>query len=289
MTEATTSLDVQEQHLLALVASYGSVAVAYSGGVDSAVVAAAAQRALGDRAVAVTAVSPSLASGEWELAAETAARIGIRHVRLFTHEFERPGYVRNAFNRCYFCKTELYNRLRDWATQEGFSVLANGTNSDDQGDHRPGLQAAAEAAVQSPLIDAGFHKADVRALAQRWQLPVWDKPASPCLASRIAYGIEVTPARVARIDAAESWLRARLELRELRVRLEAHELARIEVPVDELSRLLEADCREALVREFHRLGFRAVTVDLEGFRSGSLNALLPPDVLTAPRTNASRS
>jgi uncharacterized protein len=261
--------------LLGLLAGYGRVAVAFSGGVDSAVVAAAAQRACGDRAVAVTAASASLASGEREAAEALARQIGIRHQCVNTLEFEDANYVRNPFNRCYFCKTELYQRLLALAPTLGVDVLVNGANADDRGDHRPGMQAATEFAVCSPLLELGFTKADVRELAKVWGLPVWDKPASPCLSSRIAYGLEVTPERVNRVDRAEQFLRELLDVRELRVRYEQNDLARIELPLDALPRALDPDARQHIVRELRELGFRSVTLDLEGFRSGSLNQLVP--------------
>lgn len=269
--------DEQAERLVGLVAGWRRVAVAFSGGVDSAVVAKAAQLGLADAAVAVTAVSPSLASGELETARSIAATIGIRHEVLRTEEFGRAGYVANAPNRCYFCKTELYERIGRERQRLGFEVIANGANLDDRGDHRPGMRAAAEHAVRSPLIEAGLTKADVRELARRWGLPIWDKPASPCLSSRVAYGVEVTPERVARIDAAERFLRGEFGLRELRVRTEANDLARIEVPTAALPRLVEA--REQVVERLRSLGFRYVTIDLEGFRSGSLNAVVPLEAL----------
>jgi uncharacterized protein len=251
------------------------VAVAYSGGVDSAVVAAAAQKACGDRAVAVTAVSPSLAAGELEAAQDLARQIGIRHQVLHTQEFADPQYLANPFNRCYFCKTELYRRLEELAPTLGVDVLVNGANADDRGDHRPGMTAAVEFAVRSPLLELGLTKADVRDLARFWSLPVWDKPASPCLSSRIAYGLEVTPERVARVDAAERFLRQQLNLRELRVRYEQNDLARIELPLTALPQIVAPEVRGEIVSELRRLGFRAVTLDLEGFRSGSFNQLVP--------------
>ena len=220
----------------------------------------------------MTAVSPSLASGELELAQQCAARIGIRHEVLSTEEFLDPRYRANAGDRCFFCKDELYTQLGSWLTGRGIAVICNGANVDDQGDHRPGMQAAADHSVRSPLIEAGITKDDVRALARDWDLPVWDKPASPCLSSRIAYGVEVTPERVQRVDAAEAWLKNYLSIRELRVRLEANDLARIEVPLDALSRVADPEVISQLVPAFKQLGFRRVTLDLDGFRSGSLNA-----------------
>lgn len=276
-------LELKEQRLLEVLRGYGRVAVAFSAGVDSTVVAAAAFRACGDAAVAVTAVSPSLPSGEREEAEMLARQIGIRHILVQTQEFADPRYLANPFNRCYFCKTELYRQLEARAGEWNVDVFANGANLDDQGDYRPGMQAAAEHQIRSPLIEAGFTKADVRAFARRWNLPVWDKPASPCLSSRLAYGLEVTPERVARVDAAEQFLRKRLSCGELRVRHEFHDLARIEVPLETLPRLVDPLLRSAIVDELRRLGFRAVTVDLAGFRSGSLNQVVPLSMLaTSP-------
>jgi uncharacterized protein len=248
--------------------------VAFSGGVDSAVVAKAAQLALGDAALAVTGVSPSLASGELEAAQALADLIGIRHQIIATSEFASADYTQNAPDRCYHCKSELYAQLEALRSQVNSNyVLANGANVDDLGDYRPGLKAAAEHAVQSPLAECGFTKADVRVLAAAWDLPVWDKPASPCLSSRVAYGEEVTPERLAMIDQAEQHLRS-LGLAEVRVRYHRGDLARLEVPLDALPRLIEPATRADLVARLRQLGFRYVTLDLEGFRSGSLNALV---------------
>lgn len=275
----TPELERRRDELLRLLSGYGRVAVALSAGVDSSVVAQAAVLACGDRAVAVTASSPSLASGELDAAQTLAASIGLRHVVLQTREFDNPEYARNPSNRCYFCKTELYTQLLARQAELGFDVIVNGANLDDRGDHRPGMVAAGEQRVRSPLIEAGFVKADVRALARAWGLEVWDKPAAPCLSSRIAYGIEVTAERVARIDAAERWLRDALPARELRVRLEANELARIEVSLELVPKLAAEPLRSQAVEQLVALGFRSVTIDLQGFRSGSLNAALPRESL----------
>ena len=280
---STDEMTVICNRLQAILAGYGRVAVAFSGGVDSAVVAQAAYLACGDRAVAVTAVSPSLASGELENAQAVARQIGIRHETISTDEFTNPEYLANPFHRCFFCKTTLYSRLTELAPRWNVDVLANGANLDDQGDHRPGLQAAAKFQVRSPLVEAGLNKAQVRAVARHWHLPVWDKPASPCLSSRIAYGVAVTPERVQRIDRAEAFLRTTFGLREFRVRLEANDLARIEIAETELDRVLSSSSRQQIRRSLHDLGFRYVTLDLDGFRSGSMNDVIPLGMLQQSR------
>ncbi len=268
------TLQQKRDKLLDILREMQRVVVAFSAGVDSTVVAKAAQLALGEDAIAVTAVSSSLAEGELDEAKKLAEEIGIRHHIIETAEFEDPNYTANPANRCYFCKTELYSRLEQWLPEQNWGQVVNGANLDDRGDHRPGMQAASEHQVRSPLLEAGLTKAEVRELAKGWELPVWDKPAMPCLSSRVAYGVEVTPERVRRIDSAEQFLRERLGLKELRVRLEAGELARIEVPLSDLPRLLEPGVREDLAQKFRELGFRFVTLDLEGFRTGSLNTAL---------------
>ena len=256
------------------------VAVALSGGVDSAAVAKAAAVACGDGALAVTADSPSLPAGELDAARRFAAAAGIAHRVIRTAEFDRPGYAANGPDRCFHCKSELYDRLADLLPELGVDAVVNGANADDTGEHRPGMRAAADRGVRSPLLECGFTKSDVRALAKAWALPVWDKPASPCLSSRIAYGVPVTEDRVRRVDAAEAWLKATFALRECRVRCEANELARVEVPRPALPRVT-ADAA-AVSDALRRLGFRYVTLDLEGFRSGSLNAALVPLAVRRP-------
>jgi pyridinium-3,5-biscarboxylic acid mononucleotide sulfurtransferase len=258
--------------LLARLAELPSCAVAFSGGVDSAVVAKAAHLALGDRAVAVTGVSASLAEGELEIARRVAELIGIRHLVLDTQEFARGEYVRNAPDRCYHCKTELYTQMEGLAERLGVAAMVNGANADDRGDWRPGMKAASEHDVLSPLAECGLTKADVRELAAHWNLPVADKPAAPCLSSRVAYGEEVTPERLHMIDQAERFLRE-LGLTEVRVRYHRGDLARVEAPPAALERLCGQEVRVPLVARLRELGFKFVTLDLEGFRSGSLNAL----------------
>jgi uncharacterized protein len=273
-----SDLDTKREQLLASIARFGKCAVAFSAGVDSTVVAKAAQLALGDRAVAVTAVSPSLASGELDLAKSLAVEIGIRHVVMSTDEFDNPDYLRNAPDRCYHCKTELYGQLDKIIGELDVDVVLNGANVDDAADYRPGMRAAAEHQVHSPLADCGFTKSDVRELAAAWQLPVWDKPASPCLASRVAYGEEVTADRLRMIDQAEQFLReAGFSI--VRVRYHKGDLARIELLPEELKALSDDTLRRKLIARFQELGFQFIALDLQGFRSGSLNTVLPLETL----------
>ena len=270
MTQLNADITAKREAILALIASYGSCAVAYSGGVDSAVVAKAAQLAVGDRAVAVTGTSASLAEGELEQAIDVARLIGIRHEQLATLEVSNPAYASNAPDRCFHCKTELYARLAANIDRLAVAVIVNGTNADDLVDYRPGLQAAFDFRVRSPLAECKITKSDVRLLATSWLLPVADKPASPCLSSRIAYGEAVTPERLAMIDRAEQYVR-RLGFAVCRVRYHAGDHARVEVPRDAVSQLCAPSTSAGLTVELKRLGFRTVTIDPDGFRSGSLN------------------
>jgi uncharacterized protein len=276
LTEAPIDTAATADRLVARLRSYGPCAVAFSGGVDSAVVAMAAFLAHGPDAVAVTAVSHSLAQSDRVFAANEAMAIGIPHIEIETHEFDRPEYRRNSGDRCFFCKDTLYSATQALLQSLPAQIIVNGANQDDLGDHRPGLQAAAQHRVKSPLIEEGLGKQQVRAIAAFWNLQARDKPAAPCLASRIAYGVEVTPERVARIEQAEAFLKNLLACEVLRVRLEQAELARIELPLDQISKLLNASLRQTVTQHLRTLGFRAVTLDLEGFRSGNLNALLVP-------------
>ena len=254
-------------------AGYGSVIVAYSGGVDSALVAAVAHEVLGDRALAVTADSPSLARSELTDAAALAKTIGITHRIVRTGEMEREGYRANGPDRCYFCKDTLYVELGKLAEQEGYPVVLNGTNVDDLGDYRPGISAATEHGVCSPLVDAGFTKANVREMAKALGLPVWDKPAQACLSSRIPYGTPVSLDALERIGAAEAALRE-LGFGQLRVRHHGR-VARIEVPPERIAELVEPETRSKITAAIKSAGYTYVTVDLDGFRSGSGNEALP--------------
>lgn len=282
MSEAETAVEPVAERLVESLSSLGSCAVAFSAGVDSTVVAKAAQLALGNKAVAVIGVGPALPEGELEAARDLAAQIGIRLIEQPTEEIHDPNYQANAPDRCYHCKTELYTHVARVAEELGLGRIVNGANADDTGDHRPGMRAADEHAVRSPLLELDIDKATVRRLAKHWGLPVWDKPAAPCLASRLAYGQEVTPERLAMVDAAERRLRA-LGLRELRVRYHEGDLARLEVPPESIVRLADPSVREPLLRDLLALGFKRVTLDLAGFESGVLNTLVPLEELTRSR------
>jgi uncharacterized protein len=244
-----------------------SVIVAYSGGVDSTLLAVVAHRVLGPRALAVTAVSPALATRELADATTLAQRLGFAHRTIQTHEIEQEGYVANSSRRCYFCKTELYANLCQLAEAEGYAWVANGTNTDDLGDYRPGLQAASEHRVRSPMVEAGLSKSLVRQLARDLDIPIWDKPAQPCLSSRIPYGTPVTIQTLSKIEQAEDYLRS-LGLREVRAR-HHDRLCRIEVGENEIDYAFAH--RKEIGETLKKIGYLWVSLDLSGLRSGSLN------------------
>ncbi len=248
-----------------------SVLVAYSGGADSALVAKVAFDLLGDRAVAVTARSPSFPSYEWEQSCRVAREIGIRHLSVETHELENPAYRANQGDRCYFCKSELYAILHPKAEELGLTTIVNGTHRDDLADIRPGLKAAAEQRIRSPLVEVGLGKEEIRELSRQLGLSTWNKPSLACLASRLPIGTEVSRERLQRIDRVESGL-AGLGFKTFRVR--CHEpIARIEVGPEEFSLLLDPEIRQRITKLCHENGFSYAALDLEGYRYGNLSQI----------------
>jgi pyridinium-3,5-biscarboxylic acid mononucleotide sulfurtransferase len=265
-------LDAKASALDARLANLGSVLVAYSGGVDSAFLAITAARVLGSRSLCVTADSPSYPERHRELATEVARAFSLRHEIIRTDEMARPEYRANPANRCYYCKHELYTHLDAMARARGFAAVADGSNADDRGDYRPGRQAAREFGVISPLDESGLTKAEIRALAKRAGMSTWDEPASACLSSRIPYHSEVTNEKLRTIEAAERVLRA-LGFRIFRVR--HHDaIARLELGRDEIARALDPEMSDTIDRELRALGYQHVTIDLRGYRLGSLNEAL---------------
>ena len=249
--------------------AYGRVCVAYSGGVDSALVAAIAQEQLDEAAFAVTGISPALAPHLREEARQQAIWLGIQHREVMTAELEDPSYSSNPTNRCYACKRELHRHLAEISRAAAGAQVLDGVNHDDLSDHRPGIDAAREAGVGSPLAELQIDKASVRRLSKALGFPWWDKPAQPCLASRFPYGEGITDSRLSRVAQAERWLQQR-QFDQVRVRSQG-ETARIEVPLERLSELVQEGLRQELVQAFLKLGFTAVSVDLEGLVSGKLN------------------
>jgi uncharacterized protein len=249
-----------------------SVLVAFSGGVDSTFLLKAAYAALGDGAVALTATSPTIPPGELEAAREFARGLGCRHIIIDSHELANPAFTQNPANRCFFCKDELYRICRAQADDLGIASIVDGTNLDDLKDHRPGLQAAKQWRVRHPLVEAEMTKSDIRRYSQQLNLPTWDKPSSPCLSSRFPYGTEITLERLSKIAAGEQVMKA-LRFREFRVRYHG-DVARIEVSQEEFDRLLEKPTRETVVRKFKEIGFNYVSLDLQGYRTGSMNEAL---------------
>ncbi len=278
MSNLPDQLQAKIDKLLSLLKSYGSAAVAYSGGLDSAMLAKAAVMALSDKTVAITATSASLAVGELDEATEVAAQIGIRHEIVETGEFENSAYLSNGPDRCYYCKFELFREVGRLAEQLGLDVVIDGSNIDDGQEHRPGTRAARELKIRSPLAECGFSKPEIRDVAAHWKITIHDKPATPCLSSRIAYGQQITPERLAMVDRGERFLRAH-NLEPLRVRYHNGDVARIEVPLESLPKFVDPEFRRAVVNELKDAGFKYVSLDLEGFRSGSLNEILPTEAL----------
>ena len=270
-------LEQKLEQLKTIFAEMEQALIAYSGGVDSTLVAKIAYDVLGDRALAITAQSPSLLPEELEDARIQAATIGIPHQVVATHEMDNPNYTSNPVNRCYFCKSELHDTLKPLAIQRGYPYVVDGVNADELRDYRPGIQAAKERGVRSPLAEVGVTKAEVRQLSQQLGLPWWDKPAQPCLSSRFPYGEEITIAKLQRVGRAEIYLR-KLGFSNLRVRSES-DTARIELPPEQIKEFVLTTDLPQVVSAFQSFGFVYVTLDLEGYRSGKLNQVLNQEML----------
>jgi uncharacterized protein len=268
----TLSTEQKERELLTRLAQCSSVIVALSGGADSAYLAWASQQALGERALSITALSPSFSAYDRSMVEDFVGKLGVHHEFVETHEMENPSYRANAADRCYFCKDELFSVLDQIAVERNFEAVCYGVNADDTLDFRPGHRAAREHQVLAPLLDAGLTKGEIRSLSERAGLPTWDRPASACLSSRLPYGTEVTPERLALVERGESALRD-LGFRQFRVRLHDR-LARIEISLDEMPLAFSKDMAAKIAHRLKKAGFTYVALDLEGYRQGSLNETL---------------
>lgn len=266
------SVEEKERNLRGLMREMQTVLVAYSGGVDSSYVALIATQELGEKAVCVLGVSPSVSQVQREFAERVATDFNFNFKTISTYELENPNYKANPINRCYFCKDELYGKLSVVAAEQNLSFVLDGSNTDDMSDFRPGRQAASEHEVRSPLIEVGINKSELRELSKKLDLPTWDKPASPCLSSRIAYGIPVSIARLSKVERGEKIL-SDLGFREFRVRYHG-ELVRLEIAPSEMEHILRKTVTDRIADSFRTLGFRYVTLDLHGYRTGALNEIL---------------